>query len=92
MVRGIMVAMLAEPGRQNVQRDNTLANTIMDEIASKADGSDEMWMSKEDSIFWWNETDDRPSSANLRGIMVAMLGGGGGGLAQMSRGTFAVTS
>lgn len=54
-------------------QSNTLANAIMDEIASKADGSDEMSMSKETFIFWWNETDDRPSFANLRAIMVAML-------------------
>lgn len=54
-------------------QSNTLANAIMDEIASKADGSDEMSMSKETFLFWWNETDGRPSFANLRGIMVAML-------------------
>ncbi|KAI7781808.1 hypothetical protein LA080_014298 [Diaporthe eres] len=45
----------------------------MDEIASKADGSGEMAMTKDNFPFWWNETDDRPSFDNLRRIMVAML-------------------
>ncbi|KAG6361399.1 hypothetical protein INS49_009626 [Diaporthe citri] len=54
-------------------QSNTLANAIMDQIAGEADGSDGMLMSKEDFMFWWNETDARPSFANLRGIMVAML-------------------
>lgn len=54
-------------------QSNLLANAVMDEIASKADGSDEMWMSVGSFKFWWRETDARPSLANLRGIMLAML-------------------
>lgn len=54
-------------------QSNLLANAIMDEIASKADGSDEMWMSVGSFKFWWHETDARPSLANLRGVMLAML-------------------
>lgn len=57
-------------------QSNTLANAIMDEIVSKAsedDDSDDMAMTKETFLFWWNETDGRPSFAKLRGLMVAML-------------------
>lgn len=53
-----------------------LANAIMDEIVSKAsedDDSDSMAVTKEIFLFWWNETDGRPSFAKLRGLMVAML-------------------
>lgn len=51
-------------------QSNTLANAIMNEIASN---QDEMEMTKETFSYWWHETDARPSFANLRGIMVAML-------------------
>lgn len=50
-----------------------LANAIMKVIVSRADESDEVAMSKETFLFWWNETDGRPSFANVRGLMVAML-------------------
>lgn len=46
---------------------NILANTVMEEIANQADGLDSMRTSEEALLFWWNETHDHPSFANLRG-------------------------